>query len=92
MGNLAIEKIGHGGKTDMRMGPHIQPLSEQKLVRPELIEKDKRADHLGANRWQRPANRKAAKIADAWHDHLRDLLAGPAVAGDGVVVIVLAHR
>jgi hypothetical protein len=40
----AVEQVGDGGKTDMRMGTHIDAPAGRKIHRPEIIEEDEGAD------------------------------------------------
>jgi hypothetical protein len=44
MQDLAIEQPGDGGQADVRMRPHVQPRTYRKIMRPEVIDKDERAD------------------------------------------------
>ena len=48
--DLAVEEKGHGCETDMRMRPHVDPLSGVEFRRPEMIEENERADHAAAAR------------------------------------------
>ncbi len=81
MHDLAVEQIRHGGKPDMRMRPHVEPVAGAEFRRPEMIEEDEGPDHARARRRQRAPHREAvAEIDGARHDHLRDGVAGIGVA------------
>ena len=45
--NLTGEQITDGGKTDIRMRPHIDPGARCKIGRTEMIKKNKRPDIAG---------------------------------------------
>ena len=69
MHDLAVEKIGHGGEPDMRMGERrARCLRETPPVR--MIEKDERADHPCLGGGQCPPDREIAEIDRARHDDL----------------------
>ncbi len=59
----AFEKIGDGGKTDVRMRPHIDASSRRELHRTEMIEKNERSDHLGRKGRQQSLHQEAADVA-----------------------------
>src|SRR5439155_19913033 len=63
MKHVAFEQVGHCRKADMRMWPHIRALARSERNRPEMIEKDERADHLGRERRQQPLHGEAANLA-----------------------------
>jgi hypothetical protein len=46
MDDCPIEEIGHCGKSDMWMGPHIDTLSGHQFSWTHLVEKNERPDHL----------------------------------------------
>ena len=82
MHDLAVEQIGDGGKPDMRMRPHVEPVAGAELGRPEMIEENERPDHARARRRQCAAHREAvAEIDGARHHHMGDGRAGVSVAG-----------
>ena len=67
--DAAIEKVGDGGKPDMRVGTNVQTSSGNKLHRSHLVEKNEGPDHLAFPVRQRPADGKAvAKVAHARND------------------------
>ena len=85
MHDFAVEQVSHRGKPDMRMRPHVEAVAGAKFSRAEMVEENKRPDHSRARRRQCAPHREAvAKIDGARRDHLRDCLAGIAVAGAGV--------
>ena len=73
--DLAVEQIGDGGKPDMRMRPHVEPVAGAEFRRSEMIEEDERADHARSRGRQRAAHREVAEIDRARHDHLSDRVA-----------------
>ena len=90
--DAAVEQIGDGGKPDMRMRPHVHALAGEKLHRPEMIEEDKRPDHLPLAMRQRAPNHKAiAEIAGARHDDDIERVAGGGIAEHGIVGGKPAH-
>ena len=92
MHDLAIEQIGHGGKTDVRMRPHVEAVAAVKLRGAEMIEEDKRANHARTRRRQTAANQKViAKIDRARHDHIGDGIALIGVAGGRIGSAKEAH-
>ena len=66
----AGEKIGHGGKRNVRMRPHVDPVPRRELRRTQVIEKNERPDHLPALGRQHPPHDEAAEVALARTDHL----------------------
>ena len=82
--DLAGKQERHGGEPDMRMRAHVEPLAAAELDRAHLVEKDEGSDHAALRRGQGAAHLKAAEVARARHDHLRDRFAGEPVAGGGV--------
>src|SRR3954451_16450961 len=91
MHDLAFEKIGDGGKIDVRMRAHVDALARDEFGRSHLVEENERADHLPARRRQRPAHFEAAEIARTRHDDHLDGVAGELVAGARVVCCEPAH-
>ena len=59
MHNSSIKEIGDRRKPDVRVGPHIEPMSRKKLRRPHLIEEDEGANHLALVAPQGAADFKA---------------------------------
>jgi hypothetical protein len=62
MEDLAVEQVGDGGEPDMRVRPHVEPLSGKELARPHLVEEDEGADHLPLLRGQGAAHLEAAHV------------------------------
>jgi len=88
----AVEQIGDGGKPDMRMRAHVHALAGHELHRPEMIEKDERADHLPLAVRQRPAHLESiAEIAGARHDDEFQRVAGFGIAEHGIIGGKPAH-
>ena len=52
MHDLAGKEIGHRGKTDMRMRPHVDPGARLEHRGAEMVEKDEGADHARLARRQ----------------------------------------
>ena len=75
----------------MRMRAHVDAFAEQEFGRAHLVEEDEGADHLAADRGQGPADREAAEIMRARHDHLFERLAGAGIARDRVMIGQLRH-
>ena len=67
------------------------PLPASELRRPEMIEEDERPDHAPLDVGQRAADRKAAEIDAARHDHEVDGVAGGRVAEGRVLAGKEAH-
>src|SRR5579863_2784964 len=66
--DLAVEQVGDGGQSDMRVWTHVQATPGAQYGRSHLIEEDKRPDHAALTAWEGPAHIKAiAKIV-----HRRD--------------------
>src|SRR5205809_7284508 len=66
MHDAAIEQVGDGGKSDVRVRAHVEPLPSDELNRSHLIEEDEGTDHLALAMRQRAAHREAvAEIAYA---------------------------
>jgi hypothetical protein len=63
MDQVALEQVRHRRQSDVRMRPHIGPVAGRKRDRPEVVEEDERADHLGRQRRQQPLYREAAEVA-----------------------------
>ena len=84
--DLAVEQERHGGEPDMGMRPHVDALAGAELDRPEMIEEDERADHAALDVGQRAADREAAEIDAARHDHEIDGVGGRRVAGGRIRV------
>jgi hypothetical protein len=83
--DFAVEQIGHRGKADMGMRAYVQAGAGAKLGRPEMIEKDERAHHAGARRWQCPPYREAvAEIDGARHHDMGNGFATEGIARFGV--------
>ena len=81
----AVEQVGDGGKPDMRVRPHVEPLPGDELNRPHLVEEDERTDHLPFAVRQRAAHGEAvAQIAHARNDDELERIAGALVAEHGV--------
>src|SRR5262249_38631778 len=89
--HFALEQVGDGGKSDMRVRAHIDAAADQKLSRPHLIEEDKGSHHLLLRGGQCAAHLKAAKIACPRHDDVLDRIAGTRITGDGIVGRLPAH-
>ena len=56
----AVEQIGHGGKTNVRVRPHIMVVASLYLQRSEMVKKHKRPHRLTAGYRQQAADQKAA--------------------------------
>src|SRR3954469_21912858 len=67
--DLTLEQVGDGSQPDMRMGPNIQPVSNQELRRSHLVQKDEGTDHAPLDRGQGAADLKAPDIAGTRYDH-----------------------
>src|SRR5580692_388981 len=91
MHDLAVEQVGHGGKPDMRVRPHVDAVAGFEHRRPEMVEEDERPDHARATRWQRAMHLEAAQIDRAWHDELLDGVARWRIAEAGVLAGEKAH-
>ena len=62
--DLAFEEVGHRGKADMRMRPHVEPASGRQAHRAHLVEEHERADHAALHGRQRAAHLEAlAQVA-----------------------------
>ena len=59
--DAAVEKVGDGGKPDMRVGTNVHTSPGNKLHRSHLIEKDEGPDHLPFTVGQRAADRKSRR-------------------------------
>src|SRR2546423_4447974 len=62
MHHRAFKKIGHRGRPDMRMRPHVHALAGWEARRTEMVEKDKRSDHLRIDRRQKTLHFEATEI------------------------------
>src|SRR6202042_902178 len=83
---------GHGGKPDMRMRPHVHALAGDHLHRAEMVEENKRPDHLALAVRQRAAHLEAvAEVAGARHDDEFKRIAGLRIAENGIVGGKPAH-
>ena len=68
MDDGAGEQIGHRGKTDMRVGPHVDARAGRELGRSHLVEENERTDAVALSRRQHAANFKSANVAGTRHD------------------------
>src|SRR5258705_551225 len=91
MHDLAVEQVGHGRKPDMRVRAHVDALAGAEFRRSHMVEEDEGTDHAALRRGQRAADRKAADVAGARHDHALDGIAGGRVARTGVLAGKEAH-
>jgi len=91
MHDLAIEQKGDGGEPDMGMRPHVDALAGTELDRPEMVEEDEGPDHAPFDVGQGAADRKAAEIDAARHDHEIDGVAGRRIAGSRIRAWRKAH-
>lgn len=95
MHDRALEKIGDGRKSDMRMRAYIHALPGRMRCRPHLVEKDERSHHLPLAVWQRAPDLegapRAADITGARHDHEVERVAGFPVPRHGVFRRPPAH-
>ena len=81
MHDAAIEQVGDGGKSDVRVRAHVEPLPSDELNRSHLIEEDEGTDHLALAMRQRAAHREAvAEIAYARNNDELERVAGSFVA------------
>jgi hypothetical protein len=70
MQDLAVEEIGHGGETDMRMRAHIETGASAQRDRTHLIEKYEWAHRAALSRRKNAANLEPfAEVAGPWHDN-----------------------
>ena len=92
MHDLAIEQERDGGEPDMGMRPHVDALAGAELDRPEMVEEDEGPDHAPLDMGQRAADREAAEIDAARHDHEIDGIAGGRIAGSRIRDRRKAHR
>ena len=74
MDDFAPDQVGDRGQPDVRVRPYVDPLAEQELGRPHLVEEDERPNHLPLCRRQRPAHLETAEVAGPRHDHHIDRL------------------
>ena len=81
MHDFAVKQIGDGGKTNMRMRPHIHAGAQQKFGGTHLVEENKRTDHLPLRGGKRPPHLEAANVPRARHDHGLDGFAREFIAG-----------
>ena len=84
MHDFAVKKISDGGKPDMRMRAHVEPVAGAEFGRSEMIEEDEWPDHARARRGQGAPHGEVAEIDGARHDHLVDGVALIGVAGGRV--------
>src|ERR1700681_2634894 len=90
--DAAVEQIGDGGKSDMRMRAHVHALAGHKLHRPEMIEKDERADHLALAVRQRAAHLESiAEVAGPRYDVQFERITRLRIAKHGIVGGKPAH-
>src|SRR6516165_7694856 len=90
--DFAVEQISNGGEADMRMRPYIDALAGAENRGPEMIEKNKRANHARARRGQRPPNLQSAEIDGARHDDVRNCIARGRVTETGVLSREKTHQ
>ena len=79
--DLAIEQERDGGKPDMGMRPHVDAHAGAELDRAEMVEEDEGPDHAALDVGKRAADREAAEIDAARHDHELDGVGGGRIAG-----------
>jgi uncharacterized protein DUF2721 len=60
MQDLAFEEIGHRGKADVRMRPHVEAFARRERHRAHLVKEHERTDRALARCRQRPAHFEAA--------------------------------
>jgi hypothetical protein len=79
MHNLALEKIGHGGETDMRMRPDIEAGARREDGRTHMVEKNEGPERAALGEGQHAAHLEpVAEIAGARLDrHLEHGHIGP---------------
>jgi hypothetical protein len=63
MHDLAVEQVGHGRQTDMRMRANVD--ARPQINWPHMIEEDEGPDHLPLGEWQHATDLKAAAEAAA---------------------------
>jgi hypothetical protein len=63
----ALEQIGHGGKTDVRMRSDVDPETRRQLSRSHLVEENERTDIAPLRRRQYPADFKSSDVARPRH-------------------------
>ena len=61
----ALEQVGYGGKTDVRMRTHVDPCSRRELSRCHLIEEDERPHVSPLHRRQHTPDFKPSNVARA---------------------------
>ncbi len=86
-----LEEIGEGGKADVRMRRHVEPVADGEIGRPHLVPEDEGADHAPAHSRQGTAHGKAADVRHPRHDHEIHRIAGRRIAGHGVLATKPAH-
>lgn len=62
VGDFAVEKIGDGGQTDMRVRANIQTFADAIFRRTHMVEEDKGAEHPALGPWQQAPDGQAANI------------------------------
>jgi len=75
----------------MRMRPHVNAGTQQKLRRAHLVEENEGPDHLSLRGWERSPHREAAKIARARYNYRVDCVACELVAWLGINGGLPAH-
>ena len=58
----AVEQISDGGEVDVRVRPHVHPLTGVEPRRAELVDENERADHCPLARRQGAAHLESAKV------------------------------
>ena len=66
--NRAVEEIGHRGKTDMRMGPHVDAFAFHQFGRTYLVDENKRPDHLALCRRKHAPDLESSQVAGTRYD------------------------
>ncbi len=66
---LALEQVGDGGETDVRMRTHVETRPSLEGDRPHLVEEDEGPDHPALAGRQHAADLEASEVTYARDDH-----------------------
>ena len=79
--DFAVKQVGYGGKSDVRMRPHVETIARAKFSRPEMIEKDEWPHHGGTIACR--SNAACAKFCEKCRVDRRSRLALILLSSDG---------